>query len=777
MFQSHKFTFYVLRFTHYGLRITLSIALTFFVVACRKNEVAKVEVRKPTVILISIDTLRSDYLKLYDPKGVDTPNIQNVAADGAKFQNAITQVPYTLPSHCTMLTGVYPVAHHVRDNVRDILPKGITTLAEVFKQNGYQTAGFSGSMVLSNQTGLSRGFDFFDDFFSRGDVHAEDLGGIERRAGEVLQSFEYWLNQRNSQAPFFAFVHFYDPHSPYDPPPGYATSQKQEDLYGGEIKYVDFVLGQLINLLKSKNIWNDSVVMITSDHGEMLNEHGEVGHGFFLYEAALKVPLLVRAPNVRKGESVSDLVQIVDIPPTLLQLANLSTPSQMQGESLVPVLNGAHKKKSRAAFSESYFASLQFGISPLKMIQEGTLKYIDAPQPELYDLSSDPQEKTNLVSGRQSDVQKMKTRIQQFEKANGKDYAKEERGVTSEEAEKFAAIGYLGGQIPESSWDRSKDPKDYIDDWTSSLEATYFADQGEYQKALALIQKINSSATMPSASLLMLQSKCYAALGNFAQAEKVLTPISDTPEAITTLAHLYETSGKAQKAEELYMKALKKQFSYFTFYNYVLLLLETGQKQKAISVVEERASKDSSMHAQPFLAEMYIALGQWPQAESTLHQLLQNRPWEAKWYTDLASVYQMQGKDQNAFDLLTSNRQRFSDNALYMLRLGILLNRSGKKSEEIELFKGFVRDWPEDPRGYFYLAKALLDTNQDPATIAGLAQKGLSLRPDQDMQIFGYFVLGNALERMGKKSEAQQAFASAERLENNAKKETSSEKK
>ena len=282
---------------------------------------------------------------------------------------------------------------------------------------------------------------------------------------------------------------------------------------------------------------------------------------------------------------------------------------------------------------------------------------------------------------------------------------------------------------------------------------------------------------MPSSSILMLQSKCYAGLGNFAQAEKVLTPISDTPEALTTLAHLYETSGKSAKAEELYTKVLNKQFSYFTLFNYVLLLRETNQKQKALSLVDERAAKDSSMHAQPFLAEMYIALEQWPRAESTLNQLLKNRPWEAKWYADLATVYQMQGKVQNAFDLLTSNRQRFSDNAAYMLRLGVLLNRTGKKSEEIELFKEFVHDWPEDPRGYFYLAKALLDTNQDPAAIAGLAQKGLSLQPEQDMQIFGYFVLGNALERMGKKSEAQQAFASAERLENNAKKETSSEKK
>jgi arylsulfatase A-like enzyme/Flp pilus assembly protein TadD len=750
--------------THYALRITHYILILLLLpIACKKD--TEPPKSKPHLILISIDTLRSDYLKLYDTKGISTPNMEDFAREGVTFRNVISQVPYTLPSHATMLTGMYPAAHRVRDNVRDVLPSAIPTLAEIFKKNGYQTAGFAGSMVLSQQTGIARGFDYYDDFFSRGDVHAEDLGGIERKAGVVVQSFEYWLDHRQSQNPFFAFIHFYDPHSPYTPPAGYSVTNKLEDLYAGEIKYVDFVLGKLFETLKKKNVWNNAAIMITSDHGEMLNEHGELGHGFFLYKPALAVPLLLRAPGLRTHSSVEDLVEIADFAPTLLEVAGIQPPSQMQGESLIPLSKEGRKKKNRAAYAESYFASLQFGISPLKMVQDGNLKYIEAPHPEFYDLASDPNERSNLAEDRKSDIQKFRTRLIQFEKVTARDYTKEQRKVTAEEAEQFAAIGYLGGQIPENKWDLKKDPKDFIDEWQSTLEVTALVDQGQCKKVLPMIQEIANKA-IPSSSLLLLQSKCYASLGDLSKAEEVLKPISDTPEALTTLAQINSDAGKKARAEQLYSKALEKQFSYFTVYNYVLLLREAGQKEKALSYLENlRTSRKDGERSLPFFAEMYIALENWLAAESTLVQLIKNRPWESKWYRDLAVVYQAQGKLQNALELLSANQDQFKDDPEYQLRLGIVLNRTGQKSNEIALFQQFTQKWPADSRGYFYLAKGLLDANQDPATIAGLAQKGLALEPDAEMTIFGYFLLGNAYERMGKTQEAQRAFETAERLE------------
>jgi tetratricopeptide (TPR) repeat protein len=348
----------------------------------------------------------------------------------------------------------------------------------------------------------------------------------------------------------------------------------------------------------------------------------------------------------------------------------------------------------------------------------------------------------------------------------GREFRKEERKVTAEEQEQFAAIGYLGGQIPESRWNLAKDPKDFIDEWTSSLQLTNLVDQRDYRTALELSRKIEAASVMPSASLLLLQSKCYAGLGDIPNAEKVLKPLSDTPEGLTALAQLYEDSDRIHQAEQLYTKALEKQFSYFTLFNYVLLLRESGQTEKAISLLEKiRNSKENTDHAQPFFAEMYIALQNWQPAAAILTNLVKNRPWEAKWYRDLSIVYQAQGKFQDAFDLLSTNRSRFPDDPEFQLRLGILFNKTGQKANELQLFQEFVHNWPEDSRGYFYLGKAMLDSNQDSAIVAELAQKGLAQNPDPEMSAFGYFVLGNAYERMGKNREAQKAFTTAEQLQ------------
>jgi arylsulfatase A-like enzyme len=743
-----------------------SFLLALTMLSCQKQDVQNTEPVRRSVILISIDTLRADYLKLYAPGGAATPHLEQVAREGVTFRNVIAQVPYTLPSHCTMLTGMYPAAHRVRDNVRDVLPAQIPTIAQILESNGYDTAGFAGSMVLSRQTGIGRGFQFYDDFFSRADVHAEDLGGIERKADEVFRSFESWFNRKNSSNPFFAFIHFYDPHSPYQPPAGFSSSMDQKELYSGEIRYVDSVLGSLFSFLHQKGIWNETVVLVTSDHGEMLNEHGEIGHGFFLYQPALRVPLILKAAGLRPGESVNDLVQLVDIAPTLLAAAGLKPPPEMQGEDLLPVAIEKRKKKNRTAFAESYFASLQFGISPIRSIQDGHLKYIDAPQPELYDLASDPHEASNSAAERKGDLQQLKTKMSQYEKAYSKQFQNEERTVSAEQAEQFAALGYLGGQIPESKWDRSRDPKDFIDEWTASLEATALVEQRQFPRALSLINKISAASVMPSASLLLLESKCHAGLGDLNRAEKVLEPIHNTPEALTALANYYAISGRTAQAIQAYESAIKDHFSYFVLYNYALFLRQSGQKEKAKELVyREWNSRDDAKQTKHFFAEMFVLVEDWAKAEELLTGLIEERPWESRWYTDLATVYQSQGEMQKAVTLLVANQGQFSMNPSYLVRLGIIYNRAGLKREEVETFQRLVKVRPEDARGYFYLSKALLDTGQQTDSVIELTQRGFALNPDQEMQIFGHYILANAYEMKGRRAESREQFQIAEKLE------------
>lgn len=749
-------------------KIVICIGLMIVLVSCGKKEQQRPAAATPKydVMLISIDTLRADYLKMYAASGVDVPHMQQLADESVLFGRAVSQIPYTLPSHCTMLTGLYPVGHGVKDNVHDRIPDSVATLAEMFHRAGYQTAGFLGSMVLGRKTGLDRGFDFYDDFFSRADVRAADLGGVERRAKDVLASFEHWYDNKRASGNSFMFLHFYDPHSPYDPPPGYAASNSENDLYRGEIRYVDDTIGELMDYLKKKGTWSRTIVLLVSDHGEMLQEHGEIGHGFFLYESALWVPMMVRIPGQAPGK-VNDPVQIVDIAPTLLEAAGVASSGAMQGESLVPVLRNGARKKNRLAFSESYFAALQMGVSPIFSVQDNTLKYIDAPKPELYDLASDPGEKQNLIEQRKSEARQYQTRIEQYQKTYFKSSVEaEKRKVSAEEAEQFAALGYLGGQVSENTWDRTKDPKDYIGEWNKNLEASYLVDHGEYAKALPLIQAIRKSGSLPSESVTLLEARSYEGLRDLTKAESVLVAAGNNPGALNELASLYARTGRLEQANEAYKKILQEDFSYFALYDYVLFLKQAGRAQDALALVKQtQASRKDVDLGRPFFAEMYTVLGDLPSAEKILTSLLAERQWELKWYLELASVYTGENKPQQAILLLEAQSGRFDKDLEYLLRLGILYNMAGRKDKEMETFGDLVRAYPNDCRGYFYLSKAMLDTRQDPATIQGLVQQGLSLRPEPGMQVFGHYLLGNAYQAGGKTAESQKEFQIAQKLE------------
>ena len=443
------------------------------------------------VLLVSIDTVRADYLRLYDAKGVETSNLEQLAKEGILFRKAISQIPYTLPSHTSLFTGLHPVAHGVRDNVEDILRKEIPTIAETFQKHGYNTAGFIGSMVLNRTTGLAKGFEYYDDFLSRADVRGEDLGAIERRAQEVFYSFQNWQEKRTEQKPFFAFLHFYDPHDPYEPPASFFPKEDTaQERYKGEIRYVDHVLGNLFEFLRSKNLWDNTILVITSDHGEMLQEHGEIGHGYFLYQPALSVPLIFHVPNGKQGKEIPDIVQLVDVPSTLLELTGLPIPRGMQGESLVPFLQGESRRKNRFALSESYFASIQLGVSPIFSIQDSTWKYIESPHPELYDLAKDPKETRNIIEEKKSLSQQMKQKLLKYGEIHRGPAAEqsEKRSITPEQEEQFAALGYLGGRFSEENWDFRKDPKDYIDDWIRILEATNLTMHGKFVASRIRIQ-------------------------------------------------------------------------------------------------------------------------------------------------------------------------------------------------------------------------------------------------------------------------------------------------
>lgn len=425
--------------------------------------------RETPVILISIDTLRSDRLPAYGYGRVSTPSIDAFRADSILYERAYSHCPLTLPSHASMLTGLLPADHGVRDNVGYRLDAKIPTLAEVLKKNGYATGAAVSAFVLRRDSGIARGFHFYDD-----DVEpigkADAIGRVQRGGRDTIAAASQWLDGVAGK-PFFFFLHLYEPHTPYTPPEPFRSQYK--DAYDGEIAHVDQIVGEFLDSLKRRGVYDDALIVLLSDHGEGLNDHGEEEHGIFLYREALQVPLIVKLPKSRrKGESVKVPVQLVDVHSTILAQTASGTSSAVTLLGDIP---------SRPIYSESYYPRLHFGWSDLHSLIEGDDHYIRAPIPELYDLGKDPAEKSNTLQDDRRTYIAMRTAIEPFVKK-----ASAPANIDPEEAAKLAALGYVGSSVSTTDDEELPDPKTTIDVFRQIRVAyTHFRDE-KFDEALAL---------------------------------------------------------------------------------------------------------------------------------------------------------------------------------------------------------------------------------------------------------------------------------------------------
>src|SRR5450755_3849279 len=375
----------------------------------------------PDVYLITIDTLRADHVGCYGYKHIETPSIDALAADGVRFTQAFTHSPITNTSHITILTGLLPSVHGVTDFGVPLSPQHVTA-AELLKKQGYQTAAFIGAVILDSNTlapGLDRGFDFYDNFpktdcpdadskntdVSKTDVNKTDVskkerwGRVERRGMEVVEHAEAWFDKHRT-GPHFVWVHLFDPHDPYEPPPPFAEKYK-DHLYDGEIAYADSAVARWIAYLKKAGVYDNAIVIVSGDHGEGLGEHGEDTHGIFLYDSTLHVPLIVKTPaSAHRGGVIDAQVRTTDILPTILATTGIAAPVELNGESLLPFINaekGSAQASNRTLFSETDYP-LRWGWASLRALRSDNAKLIEAPRPELYDLKADPKESTNLYA-------------------------------------------------------------------------------------------------------------------------------------------------------------------------------------------------------------------------------------------------------------------------------------------------------------------------------------------------------------------------------------------
>ncbi|HKR63112.1 MAG TPA: sulfatase-like hydrolase/transferase, partial [Thermoanaerobaculia bacterium] len=447
--------------------------------ACSRDAVPPPAANTP-VFLISIDTLRSDHLPVYGYKGVETPNIDALRGEGILYERAYSHCPLTLPSHSSMLTGVLPAEHGNRDNIGYVLSPNVKSIAEILKANGYATGAAVSAFVLRRESGLNRGFDLYDDAVEP-ITSARTIGNIQRDGGVTEQIAAQWLAQQ--QKPVFFFLHLYEPHTPYTPPEPYLSRYPKH--YDGEIARVDAIVGTFVQSLKDAGLYDKALIILTSDHGEGLGDHGEEEHGIFLYREALQVPLIVKLPEQKlAGATVSSPVQTIDIVPTILERTAITAPSKLPGRSLISFA-GEKTAQARNIYSETYYPRLHFGWADQHSLIDGTHHYLQSPKAELFDLVKDPAEKNNVIADDRRALFAMRNAIAPFireAEAPGK--------VDSEEAAKLAALGYLGSTVQTKPGEVLPDPKDNLDAMHGIGQAfTKYRDK-QYDAALALTNEL-----------------------------------------------------------------------------------------------------------------------------------------------------------------------------------------------------------------------------------------------------------------------------------------------
>ena len=446
------------------------------------------------VILITLDTTRADRMGFLGSQRKLTPNLDALAAKGIVFIRAYSQVPLTTSAHATILTGTYPQFHNV-DQPGCPLSGGLPFAPEILRGAGYHTAAFVGSMIMQAQGGGAPGFDRgFDDY--NANFHSRQAGedrysSIERRADKVIAAASEWID-KNAEGPFFVWIHLYDPHAPYDPPEPFATRFRL-DPYDGEVAYVDSVLGGFFERLRTAKLFDGSLVAVMADHGEALGEHGERGHGLFLYDTTIRVPLLFKLPGGGSaGKRVNSRAELVDVLPTILEVVGVAVPKAVQGRSLMPLMNVSPEKASevddRSVYAETDYPSTAFGWSALRALRTGKYLFVQAPRPELYDQTKDSDEEHNLASSSAAVSSTLASRVTAFREKTRSSGRTNAVNLGPEQVAKIRSLGYITASSNAAARVEGIDPKDKVAVSNEMTDVAFALEEGRQEEAIRRLQ-------------------------------------------------------------------------------------------------------------------------------------------------------------------------------------------------------------------------------------------------------------------------------------------------
>ena len=574
------------------------------------------------LLLISIDTCRPDYLSCYGNPDRTTPNIDALAAEGILYQNAISPIPITLPAHSSMLTGTNPPHHGVHDNLDYYLTQDHVTLAELLRDHGLTTGAFISAFVLDSQFGLDQGFQTYDDQF----VEARVAVNIRERKGqEASQVALKWLNSHQSE-PFFLFLHYYDPHFEYDPPAPFAA--QFTDPYAGEIAYVDACLGQVIERLKQLQLYDSTLIIVTSDHGEMLGEHGEGEHSFFIYQSAIRVPLIIKLPGSSQAQTIESLAGLIDIVPTVCGLFGIQPPPEAHGRDLSASLG----KSERYYYCES-FTPTKYNASPLLSVVTKDWTFIHSTRPELYHLAEDPKETKNAVDVYPDRARVLQHRLKEMVEEYHRDDTDAHRPVDDNTQQQIESLGYTGGAliVDYRFGQGNDDAKDLIGFHQDNTRINNLLSQKKLAEAQLLCEEMLHQRPnfvdghLQLAKILKSKGDFNAAVQHLQEALK-LNP--EHVKARNSLGIALAEQGKHSEAIAQFEKALELQPQYAeAHYNMAVVLSSQSRLDDAIHHYRQASKlKPGYTKAHVNLAVVLQGLGRFEEAIRYYQKALKSKP-------------------------------------------------------------------------------------------------------------------------------------------------------
>jgi arylsulfatase A-like enzyme/Tfp pilus assembly protein PilF len=607
------------------------------------------------VLLVTIDTLRADALGAYGQAAAATPWIDRLAAGGVRFDQAHASTVVTLPSHATILSGLYPFRHGVRENAGFRFPAATDTLATILRARGYRTGAFVSAFPLDARFGLTRGFDVYDDRFPKGDATAFRVP--ERRGADTIAAALAWIGgsqspqPANARRPWFAWVHLYEPHFPYAPPEPYA-SRYRDRPYLGEVAAADAMLGPLLQPVVDAPGGAGTLVVLTGDHGESLGEHGEMTHGLFAYEGTLHIPLIVHQPRLLSPRTIGVPVRHVDILPTILDALGAPLPPALDGQSLWPLAAGG-AAPPLASYFESLSASINRGWAPLYGVSRGPMKYIDLPIPELYDLSTDPAEAHDLSASRPDQVRELQRLLGELRAADRRIAPARESAETREQ---LRSLGYVTGTVPaKTRYTDADDPKRLIAIDREIEEVVSRYQRGDLPGAIALGQRIVQERPDMPLSLVHL-AFLYNEAGDHARATAAIRRALELNPAamdVAALAGAYLTeAGLADEAvRRLTPYAAVPEPDVDVLNAYGVALATAGRTREALDAfARARAADPASGLALVNVATVYLMQGDRARAAASFEEALAADPTLARAHNGLGVVAAEQHDYERAID-------------------------------------------------------------------------------------------------------------------------------